>query len=67
MSWGNGLDKFDADLKEIVDLCSVMGVKEAHAACYLCNFEDEYICYTYDGGCKQIEQCRGIRERLQHI
>lgn len=58
MSW----EKFDSDLKEIIDSCSV---EKGHAGCYLCNFEDEYICYEYNGGCKKLNQCRDIREKLQ--
>lgn len=64
MSWEDGVKKFNADLKDIIDTCSVA---EGHAACYLCNFEDEYICHIYNGGCEKIEQCRSIREKLPHI
>lgn len=60
MSW----EKFDSDLKEIIDSCSIT---EAHAGCYLCNFENEYICHIYNGGCKKIEQCKTIREKLPNI
>lgn len=61
MSWEDEVKKFDVDLNNIINNCSVA---EEHAACYLCNFEDEYICHTYNGGCKNIEQCRDIREKL---
>lgn len=64
MSWEDGVKKFNADLKEIIDICLVT---EGHAACYLCNFEDEYICHTHNGGCEKIELCRGIQEKLPHI
>lgn len=29
--------------------------------CYLCNFEDEYICKEYNGGCKSIHICKNIK------
>lgn len=64
MAWQDDVKKFDSNLKEIMDMCSVT---EGHAACYLCNFEDEYICHTYNGGCKKVEQCRIIQAKLPHI
>ena len=64
MDLEDAVKKFDKDLKEIIDICSV---EEGHAACYLCNFEDEYICNMYNGGCKKIEQCRCIQEKLSNV
>ena len=58
------LDKMDRDLKKIIDTCSV---DEGHAACYLFNFGDEYICYKYNGGCKKIEQCISMQEKLGEL
>ena len=52
-------EKFDSDLKKIIALYSVT---EEHAGCYLCNFDDEYICHKYNGGCEKLEQCRQIKE-----
>lgn len=37
------------------------GIHGAHACCYMCNFENDYICHTFNGGCDQIETCRRIR------
>ena len=34
----------------------------AHACCYMCNFENDYICHTFNGGCDRIDICRKIRE-----
>lgn len=31
--------------------------------CYLCNFEDEYICREYNGGCKNIDICKEIKNK----
>jgi hypothetical protein len=33
-----------------------------HAGCYICNFEDDYMCHKFNGGCKNIELCRKIKE-----
>jgi hypothetical protein len=32
------------------------------AACYISNFEDDYICHEFNGECKNLEICRKIRE-----
>lgn len=34
----------------------------AHAACYICNFENDYFCHQYNGGCDKFDQCCKIRE-----
>lgn len=34
-----------------------------HAACYICNFEDDFICYKHNDGCKNIELCKSIKEK----
>ena len=33
----------------------------AHAGCYLCNFENEYICHQFNGGCDRFNQCQFIK------
>ena len=38
------------------------GIHGAHACCYMCNFENDYICHVFNGGCEQIDVCRKIRE-----
>jgi hypothetical protein len=38
------------------------GIHGAHACCYMCNFENDYICHKFNGGCKEIDTCRKIRE-----
>lgn len=30
------------------------------AGCYLVNFEDDYICHRFNGGCKNFRKCRLI-------
>lgn len=43
----------------LTDKYSIHG---AHAGCYICNFENDYICHQYNGGCDRIDTCRRIRE-----
>lgn len=40
-----------------------------HAGCQLSNFEDDYICYKHNGGCKNIDKCREIfkKESIQRL
>jgi hypothetical protein len=38
------------------------GIHGAHACCYMCNFENDYICHTFNGGCDRIDVCRKIRD-----
>ena len=56
----SSMERFDSEVKNISTLYSV--TKE-QAACYLCNF-DCYICNEFNGGCKNIEKCRDIREKM---
>lgn len=55
----------DADdyIKQHNRLTEKYEIHGAHAACYLCNFENDYICHQYNGGCKEIETCRSIHQR----
>ena len=40
----------------------------AHAACYLENYESDYICHQYNGGCRRIDVCRKIyREEPEKV
>lgn len=38
------------------------GIHGAHAGCYICNFENDYLCHQWQGGCDQIDICRKIRD-----
>ena len=33
-------------------------INRHHAGCYLVNFEDDYICRKFNGGCENISKCR---------
>lgn len=43
-------------------LIHTYGIHGTHAKCYLCNFENNYFCYQYNGGCYLIEECERIHE-----
>ena len=53
-------DDYNAKHMHIVD---TYGIHGAHAGCYLCNFESEYMCKIFNGGCPSYEVCKGIREK----
>lgn len=53
----DGIEQFEHDVKYISEK---FNVNESHAACYLVNFCDEYICKQYDGGCKHFNFCKTI-------
>ena len=55
---------FDSNIQKIMTACDV---PEGHAACYLCNFEDELICIQYNGGCPLRDKCKAIHEALPDI
>ena len=55
----NPLKNFDKDVKRLVEEYTIS--KEL-AACHLCNWEDSYICHTYNGGCSLALKCHNICE-----
>lgn len=54
----------DNSFKEEVDKMMLLGITEIHAGCYVSNYHDEYICDTYNGGCKSRNECEAIYEKL---
>ena len=44
-------------------LASTYNITNVHAGCFMCNFENEYICIKYNGGCKGLNKCREIFEK----
>lgn len=62
----NGLNEYPGTHEEYLDqhhyLTSTYYIPGAQAACYMCNFENDYICHQYNGGCKRLEVCKMIRE-----
>lgn len=49
--------------KEENRLVSAYNITSTHAGCYMCNFEDKYICVEHNGGCKSLDKCRSIYEK----
>lgn len=47
-------------LKQVQRITYVHKINNEQAACYLSNYEDKYICHKYNGGCKNIDKCKGI-------
>jgi hypothetical protein len=58
----NPLKDFDKDVKRLVE--EYMISKEL-AACHLCNWEDTYLCHTFNGGCSLGLKCSNIYESEQ--
>ncbi len=46
--------------EETQKLSSAYGITETHAGCFLCNYEDRYICNEYNGGCGSLAKCKEI-------
>lgn len=44
-------------------MCSTYQITEDHAGCYLSNYEDEYICHKYNGGCRHANKCKEISDK----
>lgn len=62
----NKLNDYPGDTDEYIKRHSYLsekyGIHGAHACCYMCNFENDYICHRFNGGCERIDVCRKIRE-----
>lgn len=54
--------KFDAELQAIKS--KFPDIDDGHIGCYLCNFEDSYICKEHNGGCKSISKCQEIHKQM---
>lgn len=54
-------DILDPFFKEVKIISEKYNINNEHAACYICNFRDEYICNKFNGGCKDYELCEKIR------
>ena len=63
----NGLREYsgspDEYRKEHQHLMDKYDIHGAHACCYMCNFENDYICHQYNGGCSKLDICKRIREQ----
>lgn len=57
---GENMNKFDKTLKDLRE--NFPDVNISLLECYLCNFDDEYICRKYNGGCKSINVCEIIKK-----
>jgi len=49
--------KFFAKADELVEK---FNISRDTACCFICNFEDDYICKRFNGGCKNRKLCREI-------
>ena len=49
--------------EELNKISTTYQITEDHAGCYLSNYEDEYICHKYNGGCRNVNKCKEISEK----
>lgn len=54
-------NNFENDLNALIEKFPDISV--GLLGCYLCNFEDPYICKEYNGGCKSIDICKSIKNK----
>lgn len=57
-----GITKFEQDIKDLK--MQYPSIPEGMLGCYLCNFENQYICREHNGGCTGISVCKKINERI---
>ena len=55
----------DYSFKEEVDKMMLLGISEIQAGCYISNYHDDYICDTYNGGCKSKTECEATCNKLR--
>ena len=55
--------RFSKFEKEMNRLASTYGITDIHAECYMCNYEDKFICREYNNGCESMDKCKEIFEK----
>lgn len=50
-------------LEETEELVKKYNISRDTAHCYICNFEDDYICHQLNRGCNNVELCRQINKK----
>lgn len=53
-------EEYSEQHRYLMDKYKIRGM---HACCYMCNFDNEYVCHQYNGGCHWIGVCRNIQEQ----
>lgn len=49
--------------EKVNDLVKLHNITDVHAGCYLCNYDDKFICHEFNNGCESINKCRSIHEK----
>ena len=44
-------------------LISIYKISDAHAGCYICNYESDFLCHKHNGGCRGFNTCKDIFEK----
>lgn len=53
------MDDYLEHRQRLIDTYDIHG---AQAGCYICNFENEYFCHQYNGGCSRLAICKHIHD-----
>lgn len=53
-------EKFEIEQNRLIATYEITSV---HACCYMCNYEDDFICHQHNNGCDSVEECRRIYEK----
>ena len=61
-SFSNLRKSFEDQVKEVSDLFP--NLSKASCSCFVVNYCDDFICKEHNGGCKSIETCARIKEKL---
>lgn len=54
------MNAFQTSIKNLVENHKITSI---HAGCYVCNYEDDFICHRYNNGCKNVDKCKSIYEK----
>lgn len=57
------MNKIDEIYYKELDRLTHLGLTVGQAKCHMVNFEDNYICHKYNGGCYKYQSCRKISEK----
>lgn len=57
------IERSEKFFKETAILQNKYNISHTHAACYVCNYDDDLLCHKFNNGCTCIETCRKIYDK----
>lgn len=62
--WSDYYEKCTDEIQKKLDMISTTyQITQENVKCCLLNYEDDYICHKYNGGCRNVNKCREIFEK----